>query len=31
VYVLGGKLTKIAESAFAADQPVGGLPTLVRA
>jgi DNA-binding MarR family transcriptional regulator len=30
VYLLGRKLMKIAESAFAADQPGGGLPTSVR-
>jgi DNA-binding MarR family transcriptional regulator len=30
VYVLGRKLMKIAESAFAADQSGGGLPTSVR-
>jgi DNA-binding MarR family transcriptional regulator len=30
VYLLGRKLMKIAESAFAADQPGGELPTSVR-
>jgi DNA-binding MarR family transcriptional regulator len=30
VYLLGRKLMKIAESAFAADQSGGGLPTSVR-
>ncbi len=30
VYLLGRKLIKIAESAFAADEPGGGLPTSVR-